>query len=300
MGRWRADRRFYAAYLAFLPALLLCGLLGACRGVAGYAPAPPDQRAAQDARGDGAGFDAQGDAVLRNDAARDAEPSPDLAPPSWMTVVDFTPTITNCGPTWVYDGTTQGCALPQPLKCEGNVESKVFAVPTGVVYERVRIEIEGLQWHSTDGFSVDTAPTSLDDIYLEGVSITTVEPRKHIYSFASGLYKTVNGYQSCPCQGGTLPPPFVGQNWTCDSGNTTTNYTAKWYTGQALWDGDSTGPGTSNNCAPPTQASVYEADLGAPTNQDIEVRLMQDGCDERVAIRKLKIEVFGVVGVPSP
>lgn len=226
---------------------------------------------------------------------------PDLPPPAWLSVVNLVPSAASCGTEWTYDGTTEGCTLIGPLNCSGNVASKIFPVPVGVVYDRVRIEIVGLQWKSTDGFSVDTAPFGLDDIYLEGVSITTVSitpaaPRRHLYSFASGLFKNKQGYQSCPCQGGQPAPSFVGDQWTCDSGNFDANYADMWYVAQPLWDGDSTGP----SCAAPPPNMVYEATLSPPAHEDIEVRLMQDGCDERVAIRKLKIEVFGVVGVPSP
>ena len=55
----------------------------------------------------------------------------------------------------------------------------------------------------------------LDDIYVDGVSLTHGGLREHIWTFAAGLRESmaVNAESTCPCTGntGTTPPPrFIG------------------------------------------------------------------------------------------
>ena len=65
-------------------------------------------------------------------------------------------------------------------------------------------------------------------IYVDGVSVTYGDLRKHIWTFASGISETIVAAfptRSCPCTlNGTgiqpqQPPAFVGDNYFCESGN---------------------------------------------------------------------------------
>ena len=127
--------------------------------------------------------------------------------------------------------------------------------------------------------------SSIDGVYVIGVSVTHGSPRQHIWTFAGGADETV-GYWTqfnlasvlCPCVSGStagnLIPPFVGQSYFCVTGITRWNGTqggVLWPDGDPLWDGQGCGP-TSSCCAfnsPPW----FNVRLPSPSTDDIEVRL---------------------------
>ena len=65
-------------------------------------------------------------------------------------------------------------------------------------YKKVCGQIIGYQVGSTDAF--EFGHYEIDEVYVDGVSLTYGEPRKHIWTFASGITQT-NTYpqHSCPC-----------------------------------------------------------------------------------------------------
>ena len=68
---------------------------------------------------------------------------------------------------------------------------------------------------------------SLDQGYMDGVSITHGQPRHHIWSYAAGAFETTNAHSSCPCSiaQGSRPPGFIGNNsYYCESGSPINHY----------------------------------------------------------------------------
>ena len=61
------------------------------------------------------------------------------------------------------------------------------------------------------------------DVYVDGISITSGNPRKHVWTYAVGLSDDYNYLQfNCPCAKtpGQDPPTFVGNYYYCESGST--------------------------------------------------------------------------------
>ena len=86
--------------------------------------------------------------------------------------------------------------------------------------------IIGYQVGSTDAFNSGSHFT-IDQAYIDGVSVTYGTPRKHIWTFASGISETnVRPETSCPCAfaGPPQPPSFVRNNYFCESGNPLTAF----------------------------------------------------------------------------
>jgi len=148
-----------------------------------------------------------------------------------------------------------------------------------IPYSRVRGLVHGLQYGSTDAFSTD--PQERDDInkrYVDGVSITAGAPRRHIWTFASGLSQTVPDPGDCPCvPDSTQPPKAVGSDYCCDSGNPT-YWTKVWYVDHPLWSACQCG------------TAGFDVQVSSSTDP-IEVRVMVDGCDENLGVTELQIEV---------
>ena len=140
-------------------------------------------------------------------------------------------------------------------------------------YDQVCGRIIGYQIGHPDAFN--GASSSINNAYVEGVSVTHGLPRQHIWTFAAGRDEL--SYSRCPCVTGSTEgnhiPSFVGQNYFCETGITQYPGTnGPFYSnGDPLWDGQGCGP-TSSCCtfhSPPW----FSVQLPSLATDDIEVRI---------------------------
>lgn len=150
-------------------------------------------------------------------------------------------------------------------------------------YNKVCGRIFGYQIGSTDAFGEGgQLGDSINEDYVDGVSVTYGIIRKHIWTFASGITEPISYPQwSCPCSlvgsglQASLPPSYVGNNYFCESGNPLSSFqnTGTFvYTNDTLWDGqmcDHEGQCCSNATSPPW----FSVMLPSQTNERIEVRI---------------------------
>ena len=117
----------------------------------------------------------------------------------------------------------------------------------------------------------------IDQSYVSGLSITySNNPRKHIWTFASGFSEGSNSNYNCPCSihPGYDPPSFVGNNYYCESGSVDYPDTGTYYFNDPLWDGAGCTAGSS--CNNSTQPWFYHQ-LNQITQDDIEARICTRG-----------------------
>ena len=154
----------------------------------------------------------------------------------------------------------------------------------------------GYQFGSTDGFgpSFYDNMNSLDQIYVDGLSITYGSPRQHVWTYASAVREGNSTYigSNCPCSSypGALPPPVIGNNWYCESGNPNSTHTATLYSNDPIWDGeDCEGTCCSNGKSPPW----FSVELPRSTSENIEARICasEDNANEDVFISILEIYI---------
>ena len=168
----------------------------------------------------------------------------------------------------------------------------------GVKYSRVCGKIIGYQYGSPDAFGpyyLDRSRT-VDDIYVDGVSLTHGQtPMKHIWTFAATIDETRSGASVCPCNKINSPftgvvPPFIGQDYFCDTGSRYTVQT-QWYYVDPLWDGSGCGP--TSNCCGFNNPPWFCKQLPQPTTDDIEMRVCVDAptSNEDVALETVEIYV---------
>ena len=70
----------------------------------------------------------------------------------------------------------------------------------GIQYQQVCGRVRGYQYRSPDAFSVSCPhPCTIDNVYVDGISITHGSPREHIWTYAAGITETYAGV--CPCTG---------------------------------------------------------------------------------------------------
>jgi hypothetical protein len=136
----------------------------------------------------------------------------------------------------------------------GGTKSASFSPPYPV--DEVNVKLTGHQWYSMDAFGSKSG-ASIDAIYVDGASLTRGSPRQHLYTWAVGLSSGTTEINNCPANSGSSGPAFMGSNWACQTGNTTT-HTNTWYAPELF------------SAVNPTLL------LGSATTDTFELRVMSD------------------------
>ena len=140
--------------------------------------------------------------------------------------------------------------------------------------------VSGYQTASPDGFERFThcpAPCTIDNPYVDGVSITHgASPRKHIWTYAAGVYENRAVGINCPCNGGTSPPSFVGSDYYCESGISVGSWSpVVLHSDDPLWDGQDCG-GDERTCCDSPNLPWFCKELTQSTTDYLEVRICGD------------------------
>jgi hypothetical protein len=161
-------------------------------------------------------------------------PSPpcgDSSDSSWTRIayLNMNDPLQQCPASWrLYSANgVRACGRQVTTSTTGGCNSQSYTILQHFLqYQKVCGRIIGYQIGSTNVFH--DQQLSIDEPYVDGVSVTHGYPRRHIWTFAGGLSETVvNAWpsHSCPCAlNGTgiqlqEPPAFVGNNYFCESGN---------------------------------------------------------------------------------
>ena len=182
----------------------------------------------------------------------------------------------------------------RPTSTVGSCPSAVY--PVGHLYWKVCGRVIGYQFGSPAAFhySNQSPETTIDEPYLDGVSITHGTPRTHVWNYAAGASETgsCNSY-TCPCSNGNkAPPSFVGDNYYCESAYTGDCFTLDVLTDDLLWDGQQcNNEGTC--CTGANTPPWFSVRLPATTSDVIEVRICHDQHtgDEDTPIQLLELYV---------
>ena len=181
-----------------------------------------------------------------------------------------------------------------------------FSIP--YVYNKICGQVRGFQQGSPDAFyphafTLGLTPPNLyipttnsstvNGVYVDGVSITLGDPRKHVWTYAAGLSDDFQmyEYENCPCARHSVmkAPVFIGDNYYCESGNIGTFDYSTLYTEDPLWDGKQCLPG--NSCCDKTGQPWFFHQLPIGEKEHLEVRICQDQPigDETVTVEKLQL-----------
>ena len=96
---------------------------------------------------------------------------------------------------------------------------------------------------------VELSSVNIDRTYVDGASITYGSaPRKHIWTYAAAR-NLLSGSTTCPCNTGNVrnPPPFVGSDYYCETGNHDNAWCCILFSNDTLWDGQQC-PGIEAPC----------------------------------------------------
>ena len=153
--------------------------------------------------------------------------------------------------------TTPG-ALPKVVCRSGNdasgCHSAIFTT-YNVTFNKICGQVKGYQKGSPEAFHSTKYDTkSINDHYVDGLSITLGNPRKHVWTYAAGQSDDhTHPDHNCPCAAipGPDPPAFVGDHYYCESGNTGNFDFNEHYTSDMLWDGYGCHHANNNCCTNP-------------------------------------------------
>ena len=167
--------------------------------------------------------------------------------------------------------------ITNPIRTCGRREdcSSAFFPTYGIRYTRVCGKLVGYQLGATGAFGRATVNTTINDDYVDGISVTHGSPRQHIWTFASAISESRISTDTCPCAhtGTIFVPEFVGQNYFCEAGTDRAEHSVL-YSDDPLWDGQ--GCGTGNMCCEFNNPPWFCRQLPEATTDDIEVRICSD------------------------
>ena len=199
-------------------------------------------------------------------------------PPAWR---EITEPVRTCGRTV----TSRGC-------------NSVSFSTYNISFSHICGRIIGYQVGHTDAFYSYSQSwhTTIEDPYVDGVVITRGTEKEHVWTFAASLQEIGGHVPSvCPCtnnQSMQSIPPFVGQDYFCETGITDGYSTGVFYPdGDPLWDGE--GCGSGSTCCELNGPPYFCGSLIEPTTDDIEVRICgnEQISDEDTPIELIEIFV---------
>ena len=208
----------------------------------------------------------------------------------WMRIADvYTSRGDGCPSEWTRRTTPVAACSAR----NGNAGCYPTSFSTrNIPYSKVCGMAVGYQKDSTDGFATSDSSPSINDVYVDGISITYGTPRKHIWTYAIGQGDTNNPNGNCPCfeRPGRLPPSFVHDNYYCESGRPSGRSSGV-YTGDPVWDGK--GCSDDDSCCSDPSLPWFYRQLPLTTRDDIETRICRDesSSNDDILIRELQLYV---------
>ena len=177
--------------------------------------------------------------------------------------------------------------------------SGIFPFPS-FEYSKVCGKIRGYQIGSPDSFgnSGRGSNPTIEENYVDGVSLTYGHPRQHIWTFAAGLDEVGTiAIHNCPCTNSnqvsraSRPPSYVGNDYFCDTASIGTFVNGRFYGDDPLWDGAGCGP--LNTCCSFNNPPWFYKQLPQHTTDDIEMRVCRDQrrTDEEPVVEIVEIYV---------
>ena len=166
--------------------------------------------------------------------------------------------------------------------------SSVFFSTHNVTHSKVFGKIRAYQYGVTNAFNpFNRGNGTIDEPYVDGISLTYGHPRQHIWTFAADLNRNSS---FCPCSSkqGISAPEYVGEDYFCDTGEARKDTLA---TDSPLWDG--TGCGLDYSCCSYNNPPWFYKQLPAPTSEPIELRVRRDQStsNENIALEAINIYV---------
>ena len=159
-------------------------------------------------------------------------------------------------------------------------------------YSKVCGKIVGYGDGMNNAFSV--ASTDIDTFYVNGLSVTHGSPRQHVWTLAIGVYERgdlagAGVPDVCPCHPAvdSMAPPFVGNDYFCESGSDDVPADLEHHLDDPLWDGRQ----CFEDCC--IGSPFVKTLANGPTTDPLEIRIcnVADENSGNILVEKIKIYV---------
>ena len=175
--------------------------------------------------------------------------------------------------------------------------SSVFFPVSEGPYSQVCGKIRAYQIGSTQAFRGYIHRHNIDSMYFDGVAIMYGSPRQHVWTFAAGRFENytypINDVCPCDTTGDIRIPPFVGEDYFCESGyvypgyrNSTLEY--RFHSNDTLWDGEDCH--SSSSCCSLHNPPYFTKSFTQSTTDDLELRMCNIH-ESSIAIELLEVYV---------
>ena len=216
----------------------------------------------------------------------------------WMRIADLdTSRGDDCPSGWTKI-TTKDQGHPSKKVCR-SPSSRAVCISTtfkvnGVSYCKICGKARGYQRYTTDALKGVENIMSINNAYVDGLSITLGYPRKHVWTYTVGYSDARGSSSNCPCAAnpGNGPYSFIENDYYCESGSPGTGRPQNAFlTRDPLWDGS--GCSASNNCCSNVNMPWFYRHFHNDQNDDVEVRICTDQAysDEAVAVDQVQLFV---------
>ena len=164
----------------------------------------------------------------------------------------------------------------------------------GISYSSVCGKVIGYQFGSMEAFARLFSSTSIDSLYLDGISLTHGNPRQHVWSFGLGVTEQRTDRFGCPCNiGSTIPgavmSSFVGNDYFCDSAASSIIQGVP-YPNNPMWDG--VGCAATSACCSFNTPPWFYKQLPRSTSNNIELRACKDDSSSNENVQIESIEIY--------
>ena len=186
--------------------------------------------------------------------------------------LNMTNSSQQCPSAWREYNTSGVRACGRPVSLTGSCPATVYTLNLQYKYDQVCGRVIGYQVTTPDTVRISK---NIDQIYIDGVSITHGSPRRHIWSYAGAWTEIEGGTNACPCRYPDINKPwpsFIGDNYYCESANAGRWYgSSQLFPNDKLWDGQQCS--NEGTCCTTQSPPWFSVELPNPTNDDIEVRI---------------------------
>ena len=165
--------------------------------------------------------------------------------------------------------------------------SSIF-FPVSTLYSHVCGYARGYQYGHMD--ALKSSSMTIDDTYVDGISVTRGRPRKHLWTLAVGEWEDPDNSDGCPRDQSPFDfsriPNFVtNQHFHCETGMV--KYTGGVAWSDPLWDGAGCVADTAHSC---DRHGWFHREI-EPTQDDIEVRWC---ADEQLSVEDVYIDLLEI------
>ena len=154
--------------------------------------------------------------------------------------------------------------------------------PAGGSYTNICGQVRGYQFSSPNAFT-GASGHSINDAYVDGISVTRGNPRKHVWTYTSYFHEqfTDSNYDGCLCQQSKSSSSyysrvfsFVGQDYYCETAFANGTGTDRIAWENPLWDGAGSTCGNEGRCC--ATFGWFHKTVSPSTSDYIEVRWCAD------------------------